>query len=564
MGILSRARDALLGISAYQPPEPLYAAELSLDSPEVERIRKTWGGNIAMPAQTRSRWYLADVETAEHLADNGRLTLLAQMMSWARRDGILAGVLSTRTDGLVRLPKHFRGDPDVIAALEIGHEDTADVSAQASVRSVFDEMFPASELALLAADGLLCGVGVGELVPVKGRDFPVFQRMDPQFLEYLWVENRWYYRGTAGRLPVTPGDGHWILHIPGGRISPWQCALWRCLGQATIRKNEAALQKQAWENKLAQPARVATSPQGASEAQSQAWFKAVMAWGINTVFGLRPGYDVKLLESNGRGWESYNRTIELQNNEIIISIAGQTVTVEGGAGFQNSDIHKTIRSDLIQSTGDTLAHTINTQGIPVFVALRFGEEAVVTKPCVMEWDVTPPKDRNAEASSLVTAAQAITGLAEALAPHGMALDVPQMCLRFAIPLLKPEAVELDANGRPKLRVIEGGAGAGAVETDTTITPIDSTLGDQQAEDTALNGAQVASLLQVVQGVADGLIPRDAAIGIIKRAFLVDDAGAEEMLGSAGKGFVPKPPPTAAPAPAPAPDAPAPAAETEAA
>lgn len=553
MGVLSRARSVLLGISAYQPDEPPFGANLSLDSPEVERIRRMWGGNIVQPAVTRSRWYLADVESAELQADNGKLTYVGQLMNWARRDGILAGVLSTRTDGLVRLPKHFRGDRDVISQLEIGHDE---IDSNASVSSVFDAMFPPAELALLAADGVLCGVGVGELVPVKGRSFPVFQRMDPQFLEYVWMENQWYYRGTAGRLPITPGDGHWILHIPGGRIAPWQCALWRCLGLAAIRKNDAALNKQAWENKLAQPARVAVSPQGASEAQSQAWFRAVMAWGVNTVFGLRPGFDVKLLESNGRGWESYNKTIELQNDEIIVSIAGQKVTVDGGAGFQNSDIHRTIRSDLIQSTADALAHTINTQGIPVFIALHWSDEpeAPLTRACVMSWDVTPPKDRNSEGTSLTTAAQAITQLAESLAPHGVALDVKQLCLKFSIPTLKPESVELDANGRPKLRLIEGGAGGDG----STLTPIDTTLGDQEAEDTALNGAQVASLLQIVQSVADGLIPRDAAVGIIKRAFLVDDEGAAEMLGTAGAGFVPKPQ-EAAPAPAPV-EAPAPAPE----
>lgn len=543
MGILSRARDVLLGISTYQPPKPAYDAEWELDSAQVEKLRKLFGGNIAQPAISRSRWYLADIETAEHLADNGRMALVGQLMSWARRDGVLAGVLSTRTDGLVRLPKHFRGDADVVAALEVGH----DTASGDSVRSIFDEMCPPSELALLAGDGETCGVGVAELVPVEGRDFPVLVRLDPQFLEYQWVENRWYYRSTVGRLPITPGDGRWVLHIPGGRVAPWQSAKWRCLAQAIIRKTLAQWNKDAWENKLAHPARVAVSPQGGSEPQSQAWFRAVMAWGVNTVFGVRPGYDVKLIESNGRGFDSFNRTIEQANREVIVSIAGQEVTVDGGSGFINSDLFKTIRSDLIQSTADQLAYTLNTQVIPVFVAMRWGVEHVLSKACVMNWDVTPPKDRNSEASSLGTAAQAITQLTEALKPHGMQLDVAQLCLRFSIPTLRPEAIALGANGKPELRLIQGGAGG------DTLEPVDSLPADTEAEDTALNGAQVASLLQVVIAVASGQLPRDAAIGIIKRAFLVDDAGAEEMLGSAGAGFVPKPeapPPTAAPKPAP--------------
>lgn len=67
----------------------------------------------------------------------------------------------------------------------------------------------------------------------------------------------------------------------------------------------------------------------------------------------------------------------------------------------------------------------------------------------------------------------------------------------------------------------------------------------KAADAALNGAQVTSMVDVVVKVAGGELPRDAGKAIIKRAFLVDDAGADEILGSAGMGFVPK----AAPKPA---------------
>src|SRR5205085_2623084 len=102
--------------------------------------------------------------------------------------------------GLVRLPKRFRGDPRIVQALELGHD---------KVRSVFDEMFPPAELALLAGDGELCGVGVGELVPVEGRDYPVLVRLDPEYLVFRWNENCWYFRSVIGLIPITPGDGRW-------------------------------------------------------------------------------------------------------------------------------------------------------------------------------------------------------------------------------------------------------------------------------------------------------------------------------------------------------------------
>lgn len=398
-------------------------------------MRRQMNGQLTMAARSRPRWFLADLELAEINADNGVLELAASLMHAVRKDGVLSGVLSTRTGGLVRLPRRFVGDPDISRLLDVGGNST---------RSLFDEMFPPQELALLAADGVLLGVAVGEFLPVEGREHPVLVRLDPRYLRYNWAENRWVYSSVAGLLPITPGDGQWILHTPGGRVAPWNHGLWRAVGRAFIRKEHAALHRDNWEAKLANPARVAIAPAGSTEPQKDSWFRQIMAWGVNSVFGMTPGYDVKLIESNGIGWQCFSKSIEDQNTEMIIAVAGQTVTTDGGAGFQNSDVHKTIRADLIKETADTLAHTINTQGIPVFTACMFGDDAIEEMPCVMHWDVTPPKDRNSEALSMQTLGQALTTLGEAMSSHGLELDVSAMCERYGIPVRG----DADGDGKP--------------------------------------------------------------------------------------------------------------------
>jgi hypothetical protein len=421
VSLRGRVLRALLGVSAYDaPPSPLP----SLDSPSVERSRRALGGQIVPLPATRLRFHLADLESAEYLADQGDLSMAAQLMNAAMKDGVVRGLLSTRTDGLVRLPKKFRGESAVVEALERGHD---------SVRSVFDEMCPPAELAAMAADGLLLGVSVGELLPVVGREYPVLVRLDPEFAIYRWSENRWYYRSVAGLLPITPGDGRWVLHVPGGRVAPWRAGLWRAIAYAWLRKTHAGLHKDAWEAKLANPARVAVAPNGASEPQKQAWWRAVMAWGVNTVFGVTPGYDVKLLESNGRGYESFESTEDRADRTFMICVAGQVVTTDGGAGFSNADIHKSIRADLIKATADGLSYTINTQIIPQYVVSRW-DETMLLRSASVEWDVTPPKDRNSEAAAQATTATAIAQLSEALAPHGLRLDVQEVCDRAGIPV----------------------------------------------------------------------------------------------------------------------------------
>lgn len=435
--MVSRIRTAiaaLLGISAYSAGS---AALPSLGDGEIEEARERFGGNLAPLPTTRTRWYLSDLEEAEYHADRGHVGLAAQLMRSAMRDGVVFGSMSTRTGGLVRLPKRFRGEQEYIDALQVGVEEA---------RSVFDEMLPPSELEKLAADGVFLGVGVGEFVDVVGRDYPVFVRLNPEFLFYNWAENRWYYRSIIGLLPITPGDGRWVLHTPGGRHAPWQWGLWRAVGRAFIRKEHAGMHLDNWMAKLANPARVAIAPQGSSDDDRNSFFRKLMAWGINTVFSLTPGWDVKLIESNGRGHESFEKTIADQSEEIIIAICGQTVTTDGGAGFSNADVHKSIRADLIKATADALAHTVNTQCLPQWLVERFGEDALFTG-VVVEWDVTPPKDKTSEAAAMQTLATAIKTMDEAIASRDMQVDVPALLARFGVPT-SPRAAAVAAASEP--------------------------------------------------------------------------------------------------------------------
>lgn len=413
---------ALLGISTYAAPA---LPSASLDDKSITRIRKTMGGQLSPLPITQTRWYLSDLEGAQRLADTGDLSSAARLCRAMRRDGIIAGVLATRANGIIALPKRFSGADEMAQALQgrDGH------------RSVFDAMCPAAELAALAIDGVQLGVSVGELVPVEGRDYPILVRLDPEFLRYRWAESRWYYNSIGGAIPITPGDGRWVLHIDGGRISPWQFGLWMALGEAFINKAHAKMHQANWEAKLANPARVAIAPQGASELQKQSWFQKVMAWGVNTVFGMTPGYDVKLLESNGRGWESFEKTISRSEREAIIAVTGSTVLVDGGTGFANADVHKSIRADLIEATARAVEHTINTQVIPQWVIQRWGEDALDQAPAV-SWDTTPPKDQKSDADAMQAFGRAIAEANAALAPYAQRIDAKEFALRFGLPLEK--------------------------------------------------------------------------------------------------------------------------------
>jgi HK97 family phage portal protein len=78
-------------------------------------------------------------------------------------------------------------------------------------------------------------------------------------------------------------------------------------------------------------------------------------------------------------------------------------------------------------------------------------------------------------------------------------------------------------------------------------------GATAVQDTALNGAQVASLLQIVQAVAAGQLPADTARAMIRASFPgVDDATIEAMLAGLEDFEPAKPDPEPAPEPKPEP------------
>lgn len=374
-----------------------------------------------LPTYSRTRWYQDDLEAAILQADGGNLALAAQLCAAFSRDGTIAGLGSTRTGGLTRLPKRFRGTESVIAELA----NTAEVGL-----GRFDRIFPPGELAQFMLDRIFLGIAVGELLWPPDRCEPVFVRLDPQFLVYKWYEDRWYYRAEGGEILITPGDGRWIL-FASSYIAPWRHGLWPSLGRAFISKDHAFHYRESYSGSLAHPARVGTHPAGASDGQADKLLSDLENWGPNASFIAPPGYGVELVESNGRGYEVFAQTIATCDTEFQLSLAGQTVTTSGGSGFFNAQIHATIRGDLIQQDAHQLAYTINSQGLAPIINILYGGDAQVA----IAWDTTPPKDLKGDADAMTAMIAVIENAQRVLAGDGFKIDVREMATRYQVPLL---------------------------------------------------------------------------------------------------------------------------------
>jgi hypothetical protein len=467
---------ALLGVSTYQPPEKEIPG-VKLTSKLVDRIREAIGGQLEPLPTTKLHWYLSDLELCQTQADRGDMQLVGMLSQSMRRDGVLRGLLDVRTS-VTSLPRRFHGGTtdtgrEIIEVLQ---------SKNGSDRSVFDEMFPTDELCRVCEDKIVCGVAVAEMIPVQGRDFPVMVRRLPQNLYYLWQRNQWFYRSIAGLIPITPGlpdeNGHTWLLFTSGRVTPWNYGLWPALGRAFIGKEHSFYGRQNYIAKLANPARVAEVPTGATEIERKGFLRDIIAWGLNTVFELPVGWTVKLLESNGRGYEVMEADISACEREYATAICGNTVVLDGGVGFANADVFSKLTESLIRQTAEGLTHVLNTQGLTGFIANRWGVEALDNAVGV-EYDTTPPADKKVQADTMVSLGNGIKALTEALAMHQRTVNVDELAAQFGIPLNEANPILMAGSEDPP--VLQASLVAPASNT----APV-------PAETKVLNGASVRS------------------------------------------------------------------------
>jgi hypothetical protein len=129
------------------------------------------------------------------------------------------------------------------------------------------------------------------------------------------------------------------------------------------------------------------------------------------------------------------------------------------------------------------------------------------------------------------------------------LKVDQLLVSRGLPPLGGEAGEAflprpvdDFGARPALPPVatpglpdEPDAPEGIDAPEAAGAPVD-------VQETALNGAQVTALLEIVGQVVAGQLPRQTAIEVIVSAFPIDRAQADRILGDVGRTFTPTVPP----------------------
>lgn len=366
---------------------------------------------------------------ARRLADGGSLRMAAELCDELLTDDRISGVLGVRVRGLIRLPISF----------EAGGDDEEETPEEEALEADFWKMFPENDLVDLCKWGVLLGVGVGEQVweEHEGRVIPRLKVWNPRWLRFDWPTREWRLTVEGeGEITIAPGDGKWILYMPHGSNRPWAHAPWKFLGVAWVIKKYAIGDFAGSSQAAGQAVKVGTAPEGASAETRREFAASLKAMMGGSSVAFPPGYDAKLLESMSTSWQQFPQLIAWADTAAAIIIAGQNLTTEvTGGSFAAAAVHASIAHHLVESDEQTLSTTLHDQSLTWWTEFNFGD---ASRAPWARWDVTPPADLAAEATTLQAVGTAITSLRDA----GLRVDAEAMARRFGIPLLE-EPVEED-------------------------------------------------------------------------------------------------------------------------
>lgn len=492
MNVFDRASRALNafrdtpGVKLREMPTARDMTKIRGDKPYSQKGTKPF----QRPGYHSRRWMPPDVEGALAACNGSGDCLLANTISgWVQSDPIVAGIAK----GLTIIPHGQVGvlySEEAAAWLE-GTKDKPGMRVQIA---------PPSELSVAASNEFFGGECVGLLVRDEAQGIPVFETLDPAGLRYQHHRRTWCYHGYQCVYDISTDDfvlgenGQWELNpwILGTlcKNQPWKAGQWHMLAYKVMQAQLSGELRTVFENGFSLPIILGRTPQGTSNEQRAKFAESFLGAFLRAIT-VTPGYDIEMKQATAEGAEVYTQSEKNLIEAASIAVWGTTGRIEGGAGFTSTAMFDEMAANIISAFAAHLARRDNGQ-----IWRR-----------VLQWAAQTNKISKAAANGQIE----------------YRTDSPATLQRKA------------ASAKA---LIEVGVSPEESRKQAGITSLSmpGTKIDESSQTPRLVGA-IQSAVAIVAAVASNQIPRDAGIAQLKYMINVDSTQAEEMMGSAGAGFV---------------------------
>lgn len=279
--------------------------------------------------------------------------------------------------------------------------------------------------------------------------------------------------------------------------------------------------------RFGQPTTVGKHPVNATPQEKQKLLDALEAIATDTGITIPQGMEVEFLEAARSGTADYVQLCEYMDAAITKIILGQTASTQGTPGrLGNDDLQGDVRADLIRADADLVCESFNHSAVEWLTEWNFpgAKPPRVFRVTDPEEDLTQRADRDTKIYNMgfkptleYIREQYGEGWEEQ-EPTPPGTDNPQT---------EKDPQQKTAPGEP--------------------APVLNADGADPVQQTALNGAQIKSLSDVISLVQQGQLDRDRAKALIEVGFpAISPAQIERLLGDAVKkaALVPKQEPAA--------------------
>ena len=490
--------------------------------PSLTGIRQPFAGH---PAQGLSPARLAMILRAAEDGDASQYLELAEEME--EKDLHYAAVLGTRKRAVAGLE----------LTVEAATDEPRDVAAADLVRDFLNRDELRGELFDIL-DAIAKGYSVTEIIWDTSTSPWLPSRLvyrDPRFFEFDRLGQSLLLKTENGPEPLSAYK--YIIHrcqaksgltIRGGLA---RAAAWFYLFKNFDLK--------AWVQFLeifGLPLRLGKYGPGATENDKKTLLNAVRHI-ANDAAAIIP--DSMLIEfvsaaaPGGKGTDNHLTFASYIDQQISKLVLGQTGTTDTGQYVGTSDAHREVRDDIEVADAVQLAATLNRDLVRPIVALNFGEMKLYPRLRIA-------REKREDLAALITNLGA-------LVPMGLEVEMSVIRDKLGLPeppkgakiLAAPAAAGMPGGwgSGPSLPGDEGGDGRQDGEAPGQVEAVPAPL--------ALSGVQVTAMIEIVQQVAGGLLPRPSGLAILTAAFGLSIEEAEAIMGQAGQGFVIQAPQTAA-------------------
>lgn len=341
--------------------------------------------------------------------ETGQFELSGQLADFVRRDDRVYTSLDSRVLGVLGLP--FAIDESDEADTKALKKASAKLARR--IRGWWYRCIPEATLADLLNGAILSGFAVGELAWARGDDGLIYPRLHVHHVQHLqWnpVERRLELRTTSGLVPITPGDGRWVVFAPAGAARPWMAGAIRPLGLPVYLRQTT---RRDWAQRSEVEGtgiRKAKSPVGKSKEERAQFIAQLKKMGARSILDLQGDFDFEIVVTDAAAQLGFEKLVAHCDTAITLAILGQNLTtqIEGGS-HAAAGVHARVLRDRIESDVAMLSTVLRDQVLLPWCRYNLPDFDAAILPWP-SWDAQPPDDQQQSAQALLTLSQALGGL----------------------------------------------------------------------------------------------------------------------------------------------------------